>query len=960
MLMTPPMANRQSAPDIPLSCARYVGRIGALAVALGIGAAIASSPAVAFADPSESDGSATSSDTATSSERGQTSPADAADSVSSEADSSSTPAPTVASQYSPTRGEREPVVPAMAVNSSGGALTSSVRTQDPLLASADDTPHERPSGPGEESTPSVAIKEKVEEQSNSRSDTDSVSKGRGAPQAVSEHAAAPYFADAEGVVTPDEMDLSSAARPVDVASVSFAKLTELSSTTEDPASSAPMSQVREDVGQVTTTVDQASGDVNPAGIREELVSNLLALVGLGASATDAPSAPLEAPIMWAVAALARREVVTTGVREDPPAGIDATTGQLVADESDGDEISGARVTVTAALDSVDWTIVNVVTRNEFGSDPEGVAVSPDGRRIYVASFDRGTVTIIDAATKTVIDADNDLANGADTRIDVGGSATSVAVSRDGTRLYVTNYDDHTVEVFETATNTRVDTIPAGTNPEGVAISPDGLLLYVTNDVRGEGGLSEPPLRGTVTVIDIATHENTSITVGRFPVGVAVSPCGCRIYVVNEADGTMTVINANTLEVLDTVDVGPKPQGVAVSRDGTLYLTDRTNGTLTVIDTANNHVVATIPIPDAEGVAVHPDGNRIYVTSNTGGLYEITLDITPTNRAPEFVSNEQSTDEDTGIVTGQLTYRDPDCDPLTYTGTTATAGSVTVNPDGAYTYIPTDAARHAAAADGENVVRTDSFTITVTDGHGATATVTVTVRITPTNRAPEFVSNEQSTDEDTGIVTGRLTYRDPDGDTLHYTGSTATKGSVTVNPDGAYTYIPTDAARAAAVDPTARTDSFTLTITDGHGFTTNLTITVAIVPPLVPPFVAPPTRDGPALTQPEVLEPGVEPVEPASEPDTSLKHSDVGAPSAVSTPPTQVRAASVGRSQPASAPANVTFEPTTKLPKADSPPPIAGLTSRVGTGTQTMALTMIFLAIGGWFFAHRLTSHIAGG
>src|SRR5690606_25411291 len=60
--------------------------------------------------------------------------------------------------------------------------------------------------------------------------------------------------------------------------------------------------------------------------------------------------------------------------------------------------------------------------------------------------------------------------------------------------YITNYDDNTVTVIDTATNTATATIPVGINPFGVAVNPAGTRVYVGNN--GDS---------TVTVIDTATN-----------------------------------------------------------------------------------------------------------------------------------------------------------------------------------------------------------------------------------------------------------------------------------------------------------------------------------------------------------------------------------------------------------------------------------------------------------------------
>src|SRR5260221_841414 len=83
--------------------------------------------------------------------------------------------------------------------------------------------------------------------------------------------------------------------------------------------------------------------------------------------------------------------------------------------------------------------------------------------------------------------------------------------------YITNNGDNTVSVIDTATNTVVGSpIPVGSGPYGVAVTPDGSKVYVTNNSTANPG--------TVSVIATATNTVTAmVTIGPSPAGVAVNP-----------------------------------------------------------------------------------------------------------------------------------------------------------------------------------------------------------------------------------------------------------------------------------------------------------------------------------------------------------------------------------------------------------------------------------------------------
>ena len=136
------------------------------------------------------------------------------------------------------------------------------------------------------------------------------------------------------------------------------------------------------------------------------------------------------------------------------------------------------------------------------------------------------------------------------------------------------------------------------------------------------------------------------------------------------------------------------------------------------------------------------------------------------------------------------------------------GSVTLNADGSYTYTPA-----------ANFIGADSFTYTVSDGHGGTATATVS--LTVADVAPT-ASGDTATTPANHAVSGTLASDAASSVGLPLTFAKATDpahGSVTLNADGSYTYTP--AANFIGAD------SFTYTVSDGHGGTATATVTLTV-------------------------------------------------------------------------------------------------------------------------------------
>ncbi|MFI6495243.1 beta-propeller fold lactonase family protein [Streptomyces sp. NPDC050564] len=236
---------------------------------------------------------------------------------------------------------------------------------------------------------------------------------------------------------------------------------------------------------------------------------------------------------------------------------------------------------------------------QVGNSPAGVAVSPDGRRVYVTNFSSDSVSVIDTSTNRTVD----------NPIPVGDSPSGVAVSPDGRRVYVTNNDSASVSVIDATKNRTVGSpIPVGDTPEGVAVSRDG-RVYVANGKSG-----------SVSVIDPATNRTmgSPIPVGRFPSGVAISLDGRRVYVTSMKPASVSVIDTATNRTVGSpIPVEKRPTGVAVSPDGhQVYVTNFSSDSVSVIDTATNRTVGS-PIPVEKrptGVVVSPDGHQVYVAN----------------------------------------------------------------------------------------------------------------------------------------------------------------------------------------------------------------------------------------------------------------------------------------------------------------------------------------------------------
>jgi len=103
-----------------------------------------------------------------------------------------------------------------------------------------------------------------------------------------------------------------------------------------------------------------------------------------------------------------------------------------------------------------------------GQEPNGVALTPDGRRAYVANTVSGTVSVL-SVTRGTVHAARVIAN-----IKVGTEPYSLVVTPNGRKLYVANARSNDISVIDIGTNKVVKTIEnVGFEPRGLAMTNDG-------------------------------------------------------------------------------------------------------------------------------------------------------------------------------------------------------------------------------------------------------------------------------------------------------------------------------------------------------------------------------------------------------------------------------------------------------------------------------------------------------
>jgi DNA-binding beta-propeller fold protein YncE len=283
----------------------------------------------------------------------------------------------------------------------------------------------------------------------------------------------------------------------------------------------------------------------------------------------------------------------------------------------------------------------------LGIEPFGMGIDVNTHTLYAPSQNENNVWVLDAS-KCNATHTSGCTHFAPTT-SVGVNPVGIAANPNTHTVYEVNQFDNTVSVINTsvcnASNTSGcdqtwPTVPLGNEPRFIGINKTTNTIYVGN--FGDG---------TLSVINGATcnSNNTSgcsqpqptTSVGNLPQQIAVDEANNTIYVANQDDGTVSVIDGAHCNGTDTsgcnqswptVTVGNSPQALGLNpTNQTLYVTNTNDDTVSVISTSHCNggdssgctPVATVPVGAApRAVGIDAGTNTVFV----GNRDDVTVSV----------------------------------------------------------------------------------------------------------------------------------------------------------------------------------------------------------------------------------------------------------------------------------------------------------------------------------------------
>ena len=221
---------------------------------------------------------------------------------------------------------------------------------------------------------------------------------------------------------------------------------------------------------------------------------------------------------------------------------------------------------------------------QVGKAPAGIALSTVNREAYISNTESSDISVIDVDSLELKKT-----------IDLNGSSLGVAVSPDGKRLFVSDWFNDCLLVIQLKSQ-QSRCIKVGKAPAGISISEKNNEIYVVSRDSNSVfvvSLSEEKVTG-------------KILVGDHPFGLKLSPVKNHLYVTNVQSNDVSIVDLTKRQEIKRIKVGKKPYCITFSMDGKKsFVTNQYSDSISIINTESlllQKTVSSASFP--EGIDTH--------------------------------------------------------------------------------------------------------------------------------------------------------------------------------------------------------------------------------------------------------------------------------------------------------------------------------------------------------------------
>ena len=247
----------------------------------------------------------------------------------------------------------------------------------------------------------------------------------------------------------------------------------------------------------------------------------------------------------------------------------ATTGDLASESAVRIYVTNSAGDTINAIDPATNKVVQVIRGIEL---PHGIAFSPDGARIYISNESESVLDVVDRKSGEILK-----------KIALSDRPNNLAITRDGKRVLVgIRAQPGSIDVIDTTTLTRTESIPVNGSAHNVYVTPDGKFA-VSGSIENK----------SATVVDLQTDQaiwDVKFDSGVRPMTFETNPDGStrRIFLQLSGFNGFAVVDFATHAEVARVQLPPEPGGfgIAEGRTGT----------------------------PSHGIGVSPDGKALWVNS----------------------------------------------------------------------------------------------------------------------------------------------------------------------------------------------------------------------------------------------------------------------------------------------------------------------------------------------------------